>query len=81
MTVTATCESVLTHVTVTVEIWRDGVLWKNQRQGNYLLSALPNLNNRMVNIIIHARTSNPAGIAKANAIFSIDGMKVTVQRK
>jgi hypothetical protein len=30
MTVTATCESVLTHVTVTVEIWRDGVLWKNQ---------------------------------------------------
>jgi hypothetical protein len=30
MTVTATCESVLSHVTVTVEIWRDGVLWKNQ---------------------------------------------------
>lgn len=30
MTVTATCESVLTHVTVTVEIWRNGVLWKNQ---------------------------------------------------
>ena len=29
MTVTATCESVLTHVTVTVEIWRDGALWKN----------------------------------------------------
>jgi len=29
MTVTATCESVLTHVTVTVEIWRDGVLWKH----------------------------------------------------
>ena len=28
MTVTATCESVLTHVTVTVEIWRDGVKWK-----------------------------------------------------
>jgi len=30
MTVTATCESVLTHVTVTVEIWRGGVLWKHQ---------------------------------------------------
>lgn len=30
MAVTATCESVLTHVTVTVEIWRDGVLWKHQ---------------------------------------------------
>jgi hypothetical protein len=30
MTVTATCESVLTHVTVTVEIWRNGTLWKNQ---------------------------------------------------
>jgi hypothetical protein len=30
MTVTATCESVLTHVTVTVEIWRDGVKWKDQ---------------------------------------------------
>jgi hypothetical protein len=30
MTVTATCESVLSHVTVTVEIWRDGVLWKHQ---------------------------------------------------
>ena len=30
MTVTATCESVLAHVTVTVEIWRNGVLWKNQ---------------------------------------------------
>lgn len=30
MTVTATCESILSHVTVTVEIWRDGVLWKNQ---------------------------------------------------
>jgi len=30
MKVTATCESVLTHVTVVVEIWRDGVLWKNQ---------------------------------------------------
>jgi len=30
MTVTATCESVLTHVTVTVEIWRNGDLWKNQ---------------------------------------------------
>jgi len=30
MTVTATCESVLTHVTVTVEIWKDGVLWKQQ---------------------------------------------------
>ncbi len=29
MTVAATCESVLTHVTVTVEIWRDGVKWKN----------------------------------------------------
>lgn len=28
--VTATCESVLTHVTVTVEIWRDGVKWKDQ---------------------------------------------------
>jgi len=28
MTVTATCESVLTHVTVTVEIWKDGVKWK-----------------------------------------------------
>ena len=28
MTVTATCQSVLTHVTVTVEIWRDGVKWK-----------------------------------------------------
>ena len=38
MTVTATCESVLTHVTVTVEIWRDGVKWKNQTvlgSGNY----------------------------------------------
>lgn len=30
MAVTATCESVLTHVTVTIEIWRNGVLWKNQ---------------------------------------------------
>jgi hypothetical protein len=30
MTVTATCESVLNHVTVTVEIWRNGALWKNQ---------------------------------------------------
>ena len=30
MTVTATCESVLSHVTVTVEIWRNGVLWKHQ---------------------------------------------------
>jgi len=30
MTVTATCESVLTHVTVTLEIWHDGVLWKHQ---------------------------------------------------
>jgi len=30
MTVTATCESVLSHVTVVVEIWRDGVLWKHQ---------------------------------------------------
>lgn len=30
MTVTATCESVLTHVTVIVEIWRNGVLWKHQ---------------------------------------------------
>ena len=30
MTVTATCESVLTHVTVTVEIWLDGVLWKHE---------------------------------------------------
>ena len=30
MTVTATCESVLSHVTVTVEIWKDGVLWKSQ---------------------------------------------------
>ena len=30
MTVTATCESVLSHVTVTVEIWRDGVLWQHQ---------------------------------------------------
>jgi len=30
MTVIATCESVLTHVTVTVEIWRDGALWKHQ---------------------------------------------------
>jgi hypothetical protein len=28
MKVTATCESVLTHVTVTVEIWRNGVKWK-----------------------------------------------------
>ena len=28
MTVTATCQSVLTHVTVTVEIWRNGVKWK-----------------------------------------------------
>jgi hypothetical protein len=28
MTVTATCQSVLTHVTVTVEIWKNGVLWK-----------------------------------------------------
>jgi hypothetical protein len=28
MTVTATCESVLTHVTVTVEIWRNKVKWK-----------------------------------------------------
>lgn len=38
MTVTATCESVLTHVTVTVEIWRDGTLWKHQTvlgSGNY----------------------------------------------
>jgi hypothetical protein len=30
MVVKATCQSVLTHVTVTVEIWRNGVLWKNQ---------------------------------------------------
>jgi hypothetical protein len=30
MTVTATCESVLAHVTVTVEIWRNGELWKHQ---------------------------------------------------
>jgi hypothetical protein len=30
MTVTATGESVLTHVTVTLEIWRNGVLWKQQ---------------------------------------------------
>jgi hypothetical protein len=30
MTIIATCESVLTHVTVTVEIWRNGTLWKNQ---------------------------------------------------
>jgi hypothetical protein len=30
MTVTATCESVLNHVTVTVEIWRNGSLWKNE---------------------------------------------------
>jgi len=29
MTVTATCQSVLTHVTVTIEIWKNGVLWKN----------------------------------------------------
>ena len=28
MTVTATCQSVLTHVTVTVEIWKNGVKWK-----------------------------------------------------
>jgi len=37
MTVRATCESVLSHVTVTVEIWRNGVLWKNQTVlgGNY----------------------------------------------
>ncbi len=28
MSVTATCESVLTHVTVTVEIWRNGAKWK-----------------------------------------------------
>ena len=30
MTITATCESVLTHVTVTVEIWKNGVKWKDQ---------------------------------------------------
>jgi hypothetical protein len=37
MTVRVTAESVLTHVTVTVEIWRNGVLWKNQTAvgGNY----------------------------------------------
>jgi hypothetical protein len=28
MTVTATGESVLTHVTVTIEIWKNGVKWK-----------------------------------------------------
>ena len=28
MTVTATCESVLSHVTVTVEIWKNGAKWK-----------------------------------------------------
>lgn len=30
MTVMATCESVLSHVTVTVEIWKNGALWKEQ---------------------------------------------------
>ncbi|MCF8378048.1 MAG: hypothetical protein K9H49_00640 [Bacteroidales bacterium] len=30
MTVRVTAESVLTHVTVTVEIWKNGVLWKEQ---------------------------------------------------
>ena len=30
LAVKVTAESVLTHVTVTVEIWRNGVLWKNQ---------------------------------------------------
>ncbi len=30
MTVTATCESVLNHTTVNVEIWRNGSLWKSQ---------------------------------------------------
>lgn len=37
MTVKVTAESVLTHVSVTVEIWRNGVLWKNQTTvgGNY----------------------------------------------
>ncbi len=28
MTVTATCQSVLTHVTVTVEMWLNGTKWK-----------------------------------------------------
>jgi hypothetical protein len=37
MTVKVTAESVLTHVSVTVEIWRNGVLWKNNTAvgGNY----------------------------------------------
>jgi len=37
MTITATCESVLSHVTLTVEIWRDGKLWKTDTQlgGDY----------------------------------------------
>lgn len=37
MTVRVTAESVLTHVTVTVEIWRNGTLWKQQTAvgGNY----------------------------------------------
>jgi predicted transcriptional regulator with HTH domain len=30
MTVRVTAESVLTHVTVTVEIWKNGVKWKEQ---------------------------------------------------
>jgi hypothetical protein len=32
MTVTATCESVLSHVTLTVEIWKNGTLWKSDTQ-------------------------------------------------
>ena len=37
MMVTATCESVLSHVTLRVEIWRNGSLWKSDTQlgGNY----------------------------------------------
>ena len=37
MTVRVTAESVLTHVSVTVEIWKNGVLWKNNTAvgGNY----------------------------------------------
>ena len=38
MTVRATCESVLTHVTVTLEIWRNGTKWKSLTvpgSGNY----------------------------------------------
>lgn len=30
MTITATCESVLNHTSVTIEIWRNGSLWKSQ---------------------------------------------------